>query len=529
MRNTKLETYWKRRLSPALLFIFLVAFSSLALAEKAGWETDGTKVWYNTAMEDGNLERAKGLTKIGSRTFYFNESGELQTGFVKTEEGIRYFYEKGELGLLGKMIRKKIKKVKGTSYGFSENGVVYSGLTELDGSTYFFDPSPDPGVAGRMLVSEWASLEDGRSIYLGADGKMIVNAWVENDSYYVGENGGKLVDTVTPDGYLVDVNGARVRKMEAGFVQLGGEWHFYSKKKQMLFANRFFTYKGSRYYVDENGVRAVGWKEVDGSRYFFNEDGVMQTGIIVLEGVTYEFADDGKLVGEVTMSSGNKEKTGKASVLILCGHGQGDSGAVSSWGQEQNYTRQFGNLIYKHIKAQGVINIDIFNVNYDMYQQNRNTLNAVKVNGKSLQSQVTGKGTLKSHTYQALKGNSLLPDFLNYDYILEIHLNAKSSGKDVKGDGKFSGACSYVNVYKTDTSIDREIIAAMVAVGFKQFGNGVYQSDGLLNARVFTELGINYSLLETCFIDDGDDMKFYNEKRVELAQAVANAIMAHFV
>ena len=73
MRNTKLETYWKRRLFPALLFIFLVAFSSLALAEKAGWETDGTKVWYNTAMEDGKLERAKGLTKIGSRTFYFNE------------------------------------------------------------------------------------------------------------------------------------------------------------------------------------------------------------------------------------------------------------------------------------------------------------------------------------------------------------------------------------------------------------------------------------------------------------------------
>jgi hypothetical protein len=42
---------------------------------------------------------------------------------------------------------------------------------------------------------------------------------------------------------------------------------------------------------------------------------------------------------------------------------------------------------------------------------------------------------------------------------------------------------------------------------------------------VFTEIGVNYSLLETCFIDDRDDMKFYLKKRDKMAAAVAKAIV----
>ena len=44
---------------------------------------------------------------------------------------------------------------------------------------------------------------------------------------------------------------------------------------------------------------------------------------------------------------------------------------------------------------------------------------------------------------------------------------------------------------------------------------------------MFTEIGVNYSLLETCFIDDKDDMKFYLKKRDKMAEAVAKAIVKY--
>ena len=68
----------------------------------------------------------------------------------------------------------------------------------------------------------------------------------------------------------------------------------------------------------------------------------------------------------------------------------------------------------------------------------------------------------------------------------------------------------------------------MNGLGLNTWGSGVYGSSTLLNARVFTELGMNYTLLETCFIDDRDDMKFYLKNSDEMADAVAKAIAAYF-
>jgi hypothetical protein len=59
-------------------------------------------------------------------------------------------------------------------------------------------------------------------------------------------------------------------------------------------------------------------------------------------------------------------------------------------------------------------------------------------------------------------------------------------------------------------------------------GSGVFGSPSLLNAKAFTELDINYSLLETCFIDDKDDMKFYHKHRNEMARAIADTISDYF-
>ena len=118
-----------------------------------------------------------------------------------------------------------------------------------------------------------------------------------------------------------------------------------------------------------------------------------------------------------------------------------------------------------------------------------------------------------------------------YDYVLEVHFNATGyASKDPSGNGSKKGTGTYVNSYKSSSmrTIDRKIISALNSCGMTTWGSGVYGSSGLLNARVYQEMGVNYSLLETCFIDDNDDMKFYKNNKKEMAEKVAQAIVRHF-
>lgn len=231
--------------------------------------------------------------------------------------------------------------------------------------------------------------------------------------------------------------------------------------------------------------------------------------------------------------AGTKASTGKASILIICGHGQGDSGALGKWGgswiQEQAYTRDFGSRIYRSLAATGRVNVDMLDTSLDGYTQVKNTLNAVIVSGKTLQSRIEGKGTYGAQAYNALRSNGRLPDLLQYDYVLEVHFDASAaSGKDYNGNGKMKGTFMYVNSRKSATSIDSSIIGALNGLGLPVCGPAVWRSSGLLNARVFQEMGISYGLIETCFIDDRDDMTFYHQRCDDMAQAVSQAIVNQF-
>ena len=90
------------------------------------------------------------------------------------------------------------------------------------------------------------------------------------------------------------------------------------------------------------------------------------------------------------------------------------------------------------------------------------------------------------------------------------------------------GTFMYVNSRKSATSIDSSIIGALNGLGLPICGPAVWRSSGLLNARVFQEMGISYGLIETCFIDDRDDMTFYHQRCDDMAQAVSQAIVNQF-
>ena len=100
----------------------------------------------------------------------------------------------------------------------------YTGLYKADGETYY-------QVDSKPITNTW-KWHGGRWYYFGADGKM-------------------LKSTVTPDGYLVDIEGMLV---SPGWNYQGGKW----------------------YYAESGGKVFRGdWKKIGGVWYAFHNDGVM--------------------------------------------------------------------------------------------------------------------------------------------------------------------------------------------------------------------------------------------------------------
>ena len=189
----------------------------------------------------------------------------------------------------------------------------------------------------------------------------------------------------------------------------------------------------------------------------------------------------------------------------MSGHGQGDAGAVGVYGSKTYYeyllTREFASLIKQKLAAYPTINVTLYNQNYDLYQV---------MSGKK---------------------SGPVPKLTDYDYILEVHFNATGySAKDSKGDGQYKGVGMYVNSAKKNTAIDQQIVKAISRTGFPIWGrgNGIFTSSGLFNAKTCQGKGVSYGLLETAFIDDRDDITFYNKNKVKMAEAAASAIASYF-
>ena len=126
--------------------------------------------------------------------------------------------------------------------------------------------------------------------------------------------------------------------------------------------------------------------------------------------------------------------------------------------------------------------------------------------------------------YEYLKtGNSF--NFKNYDYVLELHFNAAVN--DVNGDGKTTGTEILVHQNEKGTSVEQEILKNICGLGFRN--RGVKIRSDLLNMNVCKgKQGVSYALLETCFIDDADDIKLYIDKKKYIIEAIANGIISGF-
>ena len=153
-------------------------------------------------------------------------------------------------------------------------------LINVDGS--------DAGAYTDTITPGWQDLEDGTVKYMKPDGTYVSNGWLQLDDkkYYMDENGVKLTDTITPDGYYVNINGEKTSYMP-GWFKDGDNWR----------------------YILKNGYYAQnGWLQDPATQkyYYFNMAAIMEADTTTTDG--YYVGADGAWDGNASTKNTTEEK-----------------------------------------------------------------------------------------------------------------------------------------------------------------------------------------------------------------------------
>lgn len=127
----------------------------------------------------------------------------VKTGWVQTGEKWKYVNTDGSYP------KNTWKYLYSTWYYFGEDGWMVTGWKEINEETYYLRPS------GAMVVG-WVKLE-GKYYYFNPSGVLQKNGWVDNDKYYVDENGVWIEDKTKDEDTESD---------KAEWVQFGKRWKF---------------------------------------------------------------------------------------------------------------------------------------------------------------------------------------------------------------------------------------------------------------------------------------------------------------
>lgn len=172
-------------------------------------------------------------------------------------------------------------------------------------------------------------------------------------------------------------------------------------------------------------------------------------------------------------------------ILLIAGHGEGDPGATGNGYKEADLTREVVQLVKPELEKYATV--DIADMSKNWYK----------------------------HRHEL--------DVSGYDYVLEHHFNAFET--ETAPDGETDGTEIYVTNAEKGTTVEEKIVKKISALGLKN--RGVKKYDWSLIKRIKNQ-GVSSALLEVCFIDDIDDMKIYNERKKEIAAAIAEGIAEGF-
>ena len=179
-------------------------------------------------------------------------------------------------------------------------------------------------------------------------------------------------------------------------------------------------------------------------------------------------------------------------ILLIAGHGGTpyDPGAAGCGYTEAMETRRMANAVAPLLRARG-FEVALYDQSKDAYK--------VVCQGGSL----------------PLSGVS---------YVMEFHLN--SAANDYTGNGVTTGTEIWVHTNEAGVTVEQAVLRRVCALGFKN--RGVKRSSGLAVLKNVHKHGISHALIETCFIDDKDDMRLYAQKFNQIAAAIADGVAEGF-
>ena len=281
-------------------------------AQKTGWIQSGS-TWYHYNSQ-GQLERNRWIgdywvgsdgkmatnSWVDNNNYYVGADGlwvrdakkpeVKKTGWV-SNGGVWYYYNsQGQmvknawagdywLGSDGRMATNSW--VDNNNYYVGSNGLWVKnaqkpGWTQKSGSWYHYDNK------GNLTKNAWVG-----DYWVGADGRMATNSWVDNNNYYVGKDG------------LWERNAKKPEEKKSGWVSSGGAWYYYNNQGQMV-KNAW----AGDYYLGSDGKMVVkSWIYDNAYKawYYLGDNGVYKRNTWVGD---YWVGDNGKMATNSWVDNG---------------------------------------------------------------------------------------------------------------------------------------------------------------------------------------------------------------------------------
>lgn len=182
-------------------------------------------------------------------------------------------------------------------------------------------------------------------------------------------------------------------------------------------------------------------------------------------------------------------------ILLMNGHGGKpyDSGAVGNGYKEAVLTRELADLVESRLKKYATV---------VRYPKDRNAFDDVQ------------NGVFEKNVSGGIK---------TINYAFEIHFNAF-------GNGAHGSEC-YVTFSEKGITVEQAIMKNLSKFFILRDNDSIFDGVKRTNFAVIQtckNYGVSGALLETCFIDNADDISKYQINKNEIADAIVNGIVSGF-
>ena len=374
---------------------------------------------------------------------------------------------------------------------------------------------------GTLARNKWAG-----NYWLGADGRMSTNSWVDNGRYYVGSNGEWVRNAQKPE------------EKKQGWIKESNTWYYYNTDgtlaRNKWVGNYWLGADGrmatnswvdnNRYYVGTNGAwikdarhpeeKKQGWVKESNTWYYYNTDGTLARNKWA---GNYWLGADGRMstnswvdnnryyVGAdgAWVKDASRDKNTKRAIFLDPGHGGSDSGAVENGVREKDLTLSVYSKVSSRLASLGYTVLTSRNTDKDVGLVNRAD-QANKSNADmflSIHFNAGGRGTaygIETYYYKHEQG-----------YEPAINKDKHNSPERIEKSRKLANKIQQNLLYKTG-AYDRGVKRASFAV--------------------LRETSIPSILVELGFIDNQEEVNKIktNEYQEKLADGIVDGIVEYY-